>query len=132
MRPQVAALAQAAEQGSLRIDGVLIAEGAHERCARRYEQLAEQVEAQLAVLAPARSLPGFGGFDSGAMLRSGFEDKAGAALRQLREYATAARELAAVFRAAAAAYTAADTGLAAAVRAVDPADPQQHPAVAGA
>ena len=121
MRPQLAAMARAAEEGSLHIDGVLIAEGAHERCARRYEQLADEVEAQLAVLGPATALPGFGGFDSGAALRHGFEDKAGTALDLLREYAASARDLAAVFRTAAAAYDTADTELARTITAVDPA-----------
>lgn len=120
MRPQLAALARAAEEGSLHIDGVLIAEGAHEQCARRYEQLADEVEAQLAVLGPATSLPGFGGFDSGAALRQGFEDKADTALVLLREYASSARELAGIFRAAATAYEAADTALAGSLTAVDP------------
>ncbi|WP_067864756.1 hypothetical protein [Nocardia shimofusensis] len=124
MRPQLAALARAAEEGSLHIDGVLIAEGAHEQCARRYEQLADEVEAQLAVLGPATSLPGFGGFDSGAALRQGFEGKADTALVLLREYASSARELARIFRAAAAAYEAADTELAGSLTAVAPA-PQE-------
>lgn len=124
MRPQLAELARAADAGALHIDGVLIAEGAHERCARRYEQLADEVEAQLAVLGPATALPAFGGFDSGAALRQGFEDKAGTALTLLREYASSARELARVFRAAATAYQAADTGLAGSLAAVDPAGPE--------
>ena len=123
MRPQLAALARAAEEGSLHIDGVLIAEGAHERCAHRYEQLADEVEAQLTLLGPATSLPGFGGFDSGAALRHGFEDKASTALVLLREYAASARELARIFRAAAVAYDAADTELAGTITAVDPAAP---------
>jgi len=122
----VAALARAAEEGALRIDGVLIAEGAHERCARRYEQLADEVEAQLAVLGPATALPGFGGFDSGAALRQGFETKAEDALALLREYAAAARELAVVLRTAAAAYESADTAMAGSLAAVDPAGREAH------
>lgn len=119
MRPQVTNLNQAVDEGRLWIDGVLVADGAHERCARRYEQLADQVEAQIQGLTAATSLPGFGGFASGDALRAGFEGKAGEAITRLRAYADSARELAATFRAAAAAYSAADDGLAAAVAEVD-------------
>ncbi|WP_433759200.1 hypothetical protein [Nocardia sp. CA-135398] len=115
----VTALNQAIDDGQLWIDGVLVAEGAHEQCAKRYEQLADEVEAQIAVLSSATSLPGFGGFDSGAALRRGFEDKADGAITRLRAYADAARSLAQTFRAAGAAYTRADTDLAAAVGQVE-------------
>ncbi|MFI6366457.1 hypothetical protein ACIBG0_27325 [Nocardia sp. NPDC050630] len=115
----VTALNQAIDDGQLWIDGVLVAEGAHEQCARRYAQLADEVEAQIAVLSSATSLPGFGGFDSGAALRRGFEDKADDAITRLRAYADAARALAQTFRAAGAAYTRADTDLAAAVGQVE-------------
>ncbi|MEV5833735.1 hypothetical protein [Nocardia sp. NPDC052112] len=115
----VTALNQAIDDGQLWIDGVVVAEGAHEQCAKRYEQLAAEVEAQIAVLSGATTLPGFGGFDSGAALRRGFEDKADGAITRLRAYADAARALAQTFRAAAAAYTRADTDLAAAVGQVE-------------
>ncbi|MGY4102311.1 hypothetical protein ACW2Q0_22565 [Nocardia sp. R16R-3T] len=111
----VTALNQAIDDGQLWIDGVLVAEGAHEQCAKRYERLADEVEAQIAVLSGATALPGFGGFDSGAALRRGFEDKADGAITRLRVYANAARALAQTFRAAATAYAQADTDLAAAV-----------------
>ncbi|MCP2274887.1 hypothetical protein SAMN04244553_2246 [Nocardia amikacinitolerans] len=117
--PQVTALNQAVDEGRLWIDGVLVADGAHERCARRYEQLADEVEAQIGVLSAAVSLPGFGGFASGDALRRGFEDKAEGAIARLRDYADSARALAQTFRAAATAYTEADTELAAAVARVD-------------
>lgn len=118
MRPNsIAALGSAVEDGQLWIDGVLVAEGAHERCAQRYEQLADQVEAQIQALTAATSLPGFGGFDSGAALRRGFEDKATGAIGALREYAAGARELARTFRAAALAYQDTDDALAAALAA---------------
>ncbi|MEV0030777.1 hypothetical protein [Nocardia sp. NPDC050793] len=119
VRPQVTALNQAVDEGRLWIDGVLVAEGAHERCARRYEQLADEVEAQIQVLSAAVSLPGFGGFASGDALRRGFENKAEGAIARLRDYADSARALAQTFRAAATAYTEADTELAAAVGRVD-------------
>ncbi|MEU0499921.1 hypothetical protein [Nocardia sp. NPDC005998] len=115
----VTALNQAIDDGQLWIDGVLVAEGAHEQCAERYEQLADEVEAQIAVLSGAASLPGFGGFDSAAALRSGFENKTEGAMTRLREYADAARALAQTFRAAGAAYTRADEDLAAAVGRVE-------------
>ncbi|MEU4345107.1 hypothetical protein AB0H00_28280 [Nocardia sp. NPDC023852] len=115
----VAALNRAVDEGTLWIDGLLVADGAHERCARRYEQLADQVEAQIRVLNAATSLPGFGGFASGDALRAGFERKADGAIARLREYATGARELAQTFRAAAAAYQGADHALAAAVDRID-------------
>ncbi|WP_433629429.1 hypothetical protein [Nocardia sp. CA-120079] len=115
----VTTLNQAIDDGQLWIDGVLVAEGAHEQCAKRYAQLADEVDAQIAVLGGATSLPGFGGFDSGAALRRGFEDKADGAIIRLRAYADAARALAQTFRAAGAAYTRADTDLAAAVGRVE-------------
>ncbi|MEV6389187.1 hypothetical protein [Nocardia xishanensis] len=118
-RPQLTALNQAVDEGRLWIDGVLVAEGAHERCARRYEQLADEVEAQIQVLSAAVSLPGFGGFASGDALRRGFENKAEGAIARLRDYADSARALAQTFRAAATAYTEADTELAAAVGRLD-------------
>ena len=111
----VSALHKAVEEGRLWIDGVLVTEGAHEQCAKRYEQLADDVEAQISVLSAAASLPGFGGFASGDSLRRGFEGKADGAITRLREYANSARELAQTFRAAGAAYTRADGDLAAAV-----------------
>ncbi|MEU2253138.1 hypothetical protein [Nocardia xishanensis] len=119
VRPQLTALNQAVDEGRLWIDGVLVAEGAHERCARRYEQLADEVEAQIQVLSAAVSLPGFGGFASGDALRRGFENKAEGAIARLRDYADSARALAQTFRAAATAYTEADTELAAAVGGLD-------------
>lgn len=100
----IVALDSAVEDGQLWIDGVLVAEGAHERCAQRYEQLADQVDAQIETLTAALSLPGFGGFDSGAALRRGFEDKATSAIDALRRYSDTARRLAGIFRDAAAAY----------------------------
>ncbi|WP_067846191.1 hypothetical protein [Nocardia lijiangensis] len=118
-QPQVTALNRAVDEGRLWIDGVLVAEGAHERCARRYEQLADEVEAQIQVLSAAASLPGFGGFASGDALRRGFENKAEGAAARLRDYADSARALAQTFRAAATAYTEADTELAATLGRVD-------------
>lgn len=115
----VAALNRAVDDGSLWIDGLLVADGAHERCARQYEQLADRVEAQIRILSAATSLPGFGGFASGDALRGGFERKADGAIARLAEYATAARELAQTFRAAAAAYQNADQALAVAVERID-------------
>ncbi|WP_216909074.1 hypothetical protein OG225_28055 [Nocardia sp. NBC_01377] len=120
MRSDVTALNRAVDEGQLWIDGVLVADGAHDRCARRYEQLADEVDAQIRVLSEATSLPGFGGFASGAALRSGFEGKADDAVVRLREYADAARALAQTFRAAAAAYTRSDDELASAVGRIDP------------
>ncbi|MET7771263.1 hypothetical protein, partial [Nocardia sp. NPDC005366] len=115
----VTALNRAVDEGRLWIDEVLVADGAHDRCARRYEQLADEVEAQIRVLSAAASLPGFGGFASGAALRSGFEGKADDAVTRLREYADAARALAQTFRAAAAAYTRSDDELATALGRAD-------------
>ncbi|MEU7768555.1 hypothetical protein AB0B25_26090 [Nocardia sp. NPDC049190] len=115
----IAALNRAVEDGTLWIDGLLVADGAPERCARHYEQLADRVEAQIRTLSTATSLPGFGGFASGDALRAGFERKADGAIAQLLEYATAARELAHMFRAAATAYQHADHALAAAVDRID-------------
>ncbi|MBP2189358.1 hypothetical protein ACWDYH_00680 [Nocardia goodfellowii] len=119
MQPNTTTLNQAVQDGQLWIDGVLVADGAHEKCARRYELLAEQVEAQIEVLRAATTLPGFGGFDSGAALRGGFENKAAVALTELRDYAAAARELAQTLRAAAAAYQRGDEELAVAVGRMD-------------
>ncbi|MFF2088317.1 hypothetical protein ACFVVM_31425 [Nocardia sp. NPDC058176] len=113
--PNTAALGQAVEEGGLWIDGVLVADGAPERCAQRYERLADEAEAQLRVLSQAAVLPGFGGLASGAALRTGFETKAGDALDQLRAYASAARDLAALFRAAGTAYQDSDQALAGAI-----------------
>ncbi|RDI53115.1 hypothetical protein [Nocardia mexicana] len=104
LRGDVAVLTQAVDDGRLWIDGVLVADGVHERCARRYEQLADQVEQQIRTLRAAVALPGFGGFESGGALQRGFEDKAAQGLRRLQEYADAARQLAHTLRAAAAAY----------------------------
>jgi hypothetical protein len=120
LRGDVAGLAQAVDDGDLWIDGVLITEGTNERCARRYETLAEQVEQQIQALRVAASLPGFGGFESGAALRHGFEGKAADAVGRLQEYADAARQLAQTLRAAAAAYTEHDADAAAALRRVGP------------
>ncbi|ASF11912.1 hypothetical protein NBRGN_042_00180 [Nocardia brasiliensis NBRC 14402] len=114
-----AALHRAVDEGELWIDGVLVAEGVHERCARRYEQLANQIEDQMRVLSAASSLPGFGGFASGDALRGGFENKAHGALTRMWEYAEAARELALTFRAAATKYQGADHALAVAVDRID-------------
>ncbi|AHH21142.1 hypothetical protein NONO_c63720 [Nocardia nova SH22a] len=122
LRTDVGVLAQAVEDGRLWIDGVLVGDGTHERCARRYETLAEQIEQQIRALAPATALPGFGGFDSGAALRGGFEGKAADAVERLQEYAAAARQLAQTLRAAAAAYVQHDGDSAAALaRTVPPA-----------
>lgn len=116
MQPNaISTLDSAVEDGQLWIDGVLVAEGAPERCAQRYEQLADQVDAQIETLTAAVSLPGFGGFDSGAALRIGFEDKATDAIAALRRYSGAARQLAHTFRTAAAAYRETDTDVAAAL-----------------
>ncbi|MBF6350777.1 MULTISPECIES: hypothetical protein [Nocardia] len=129
MQPNtITALGSAVDDGELWIDGVLVAEGAPERCALRYEQLADQVDAQIETLGGALSLPGFGGFDSGAALRGGFERKAGAAIVALRDYASAARQLAHTFRSAAAAYQHADSEVAAALGAT----PAQVSGVSGA
>ncbi|WP_280328931.1 hypothetical protein [Nocardia wallacei] len=115
LRSDVAALTQAVDDGRLWIDGVLVAEGVHERCARRYEQLADQVEQQIRTLRAAASLPGFGGFESGNALRRGFEDKAAQGAEKLQEYADAARQLAQALRAAAAAYTEGDAEMSAVI-----------------
>lgn len=121
MQPNaITTLDSAVEDGQLWIDGVLVAEGAPEQCAVRYEQLADQVDAQIDTLSAAVSLPGFGGFDSGAALRSGFEGKATEAIAALRRYSDTARQLAHTFRAAAAAYRESDTGTAAALGAAEP------------
>ncbi|WP_227980290.1 hypothetical protein [Nocardia spumae] len=111
----VRALTQAVDDGELWIDGVLVGDGTHERCARRYEALAEQVELQIRTLGGAATLPGFGGFESGAALRRGFEGKAADAVDRLREYADAARQLAQTLRAAADAYARHDSDAAAAI-----------------
>ncbi|MBV7704796.1 hypothetical protein NOVA_18645 [Nocardia nova] len=115
LRNDVGALAQAVDDGELWIDGVLVGDGTHERCARRYESLAEQVEQQIRILGAAASLPGFGGFESGQSLRRGFESKAADAVDRLREYADAARQLAQTLRAAAAAYAQHDADAATAI-----------------
>ncbi|GAA5041864.1 hypothetical protein [Nocardia callitridis] len=111
----VAALDQAVDDGALWIDGLLVADGTPERCAARYEQLADQVDEQLRLLGAAVELPGFGGFDSGIALRKGFEGKADDAITRLREYSATARQLAQTFRAAARAYQQSDHALAVAV-----------------
>lgn len=116
----ITALDSAVAEGELWIDGVLVAAGAPERCALRYEQLADQVDAQIETLAAAVSLPGFGGFASGAALRDGFEGKATEAIAALRRYSGTARQLAHTFRTAAAAYREADTEVAAALGALSP------------
>jgi hypothetical protein len=115
LRNDVAALTQAVGDGELWIDGVLVADGTLERCANRYEQLADQVESQIRALRGAALLPGFGGFASGAALRHGFEDKSAQATERLQDYADAARRLALTLRAGAAAYIAQDTESAAAL-----------------
>ncbi|WP_245717967.1 hypothetical protein [Nocardia miyunensis] len=115
LRSDVAALTQAVDDGELWMDGVLVTEGVHERCARRYETLAEQVEQQMTVLHAATALPGFGGFESGGSLQRGFEGKATDALEHLRQYADAARQLAQTLRIAGAAYTQHDADIAAAI-----------------
>lgn len=121
MQPNaITTLDSAVEDGQLWIDGVLVAEGAPEQCALRYEQLADQVDAQIDTLSAAVLLPGFGGFDSGAALRSGFEGKATDAIAALRRYSDTARRLAHTFRAAAAAYRESDTDIAAALGAAEP------------
>ncbi|MFF0542949.1 hypothetical protein ACWEVD_18370 [Nocardia thailandica] len=117
--PDTAALQQAVDEGELWIDGVLVAEGAHERCALGYERLAQTVEDQIALLGGASALPGFGGLESGAQLRAGFETKTATAIATLTEYARTARELAATFRAAAAAYRASDDTTAAGVAGIE-------------
>lgn len=113
--PDTAALGQAVDEGGLWIDGLLVADGAPERCAQRYERLADAVDAQLLVLGGAEVIPGFGGLPSGTALRTGFESKAADALTQLRAYASTARALAAVFRAAGTAYQDSDQSLAASI-----------------
>lgn len=120
MRSTVSTLRTAVDEGELWLDGVLVADGTPERCARRYEELADRVDEQVAALGAAASLPGFGGLASGAALRGGFEGKTGEALTRLREYAAAARELARTLRAAGAAYADAD-GAAAGRLAAEPA-----------
>ncbi|WP_280261679.1 hypothetical protein [Nocardia wallacei] len=115
LRSDVAALTQAVDDGRLWIDGVLVGDGVHERCARRYEQLADQVEQQIRTLRAAAALPGFGGFESGIALQRGFEDKAAQGLQRLQEYADAARQLAHTLRAAAAAYDQHDADISAAI-----------------
>lgn len=122
MRSDVTALNRAVDEGQLWIDGVLVADGAHERCARRYERLADEIDAQVTALGAAGSVPGFGGFASGAALRGGFETKAEDAVARLRAYADSARALAQTFRAAAAAYSRADSELAGAVSRLEGAD----------
>ncbi|MFD3591956.1 hypothetical protein ACFWU5_04455 [Nocardia sp. NPDC058640] len=117
--PNTAALRQSADEGGLWIDGLLVADGAPERCALRYERLADEVDAQVATLSQTAVIPGFGGLESGGALRTGFETKAIDALDQLRGYAGAARDLAAVFRAAGAGYREADQELAGAVGAIE-------------
>ncbi|MFD6399589.1 hypothetical protein [Nocardia sp. NPDC060249] len=117
--PNTAALGQAVDEGGLWIDGVLVADGAPERCALRYERLADEVEAQVRVLSGTAVIPGFGGLPSGGALRTGFESKATEALDELRAYASTARDLAAVFRAAGASFREADQALAGAVAAIE-------------
>ncbi|MQY19946.1 hypothetical protein [Nocardia macrotermitis] len=119
LHSDVAALTQAVDDGDLWMDGVLVTDGVHERCASRYEALAEQVEKQMQVLHAATSLPGFGGFESGGSLRRGFEGKATDALEHLRQYADAARQLAQTLRIAGKAYTQHDADIAAALGKVD-------------
>ncbi|MEU3012575.1 hypothetical protein [Nocardia asteroides] len=113
--PNTAALGQAVDEGGLWIDGLLVADGAPERCALRYERLADAVDAQLTALGATAVIPGFGPLASGTALRTGFETKAADALEQLRAYASTARELAAVLRAAGAAYREGDQATAASI-----------------
>jgi hypothetical protein len=115
LRNDVAALTQAVDDGALWVDGMLVADGTMERCAHRYDELADQVEAQIATVRTALSLPGFGGFGSGDALRHGFEEKAVQAAERLQDYADAARRLARTLRAGAAAYADHDAEMAAAV-----------------
>ncbi|MBO0852867.1 MAG: hypothetical protein J2P18_03785 [Nocardia sp.] len=115
VRADVGALTQAVDDGRLWVDGVLVTEGVHERCARSYESLAEQIEHQIAQLDAATSMPGFGGFQSGAALRRGFEGKATDAIGRLRDYADGARQLAETLRAAGIAYHGHDSDAAAAI-----------------
>ncbi|MBC7302107.1 MAG: hypothetical protein H5T78_14275 [Nocardia sp.] len=117
--PNTAALGRAVDEGGLWIDGVLVADGAPELCALRYERLAEEVDAQVRTLSQSAVIAGFGGLASGGALRTGFENKAIEALDELRAYASTARELAAVFRAAAASYRETDQALAGAVAAIE-------------
>ncbi|MFC4375336.1 hypothetical protein ACFO5K_14645 [Nocardia halotolerans] len=113
--PDTGALGQAVEDGGLWVAGMLVADGAPERCALRYERLADAVDAQVRVLSQASVLSGFGGLPSGAALRTGFEAKTGDALDQLRGYASTARDLAALLRAAGTAYQDSDQVLAGAI-----------------
>ena len=50
--PNTAALGTAVDEGGLWLDGVLVADGAPERCALRYERLADAVEAAARALYP--------------------------------------------------------------------------------
>jgi hypothetical protein len=111
--PNTAALGQAVDEGGLWIDGVLVADGAPERCALRYERLADEVDAQVLALSRTAVIP------AGGALRTGFETKATEALDELRAYASTARDLAAVFRAAGANFREADQALAGAVAAIE-------------
>lgn len=120
--PDTVVLGQAVDEGGLWVDAMLVADGATERCALRYERLADAVDAQARLLSQATTLPGFGGLASGTALRTGFESKTGDALDQLRAYARTARDLAALFRAAGAAYQESDRALAAAIEVVGDGD----------
>ncbi|MCX4095970.1 type VII secretion target [Nocardia sp. alder85J] len=115
LREDVAALTRAVGDGDLSVDGMLVADGTLERCAHRYDELADQIEAQIRTVRTAVSLPGFGGFGSGDALRHGFEEKAVQAAERLQDYADAARRLAQTLRAGATAYTEHDAELAAAI-----------------
>ncbi|MQY28657.1 type VII secretion target [Nocardia aurantia] len=115
LRNDVAALTRAVGDGELWVDGMLVADGTMERCAHRYDELADQIEAQIHTVRTAVSLPGFGGFGSGAALRHGFEEKAVQAADRLQDYADAARRLAQTLRAGAAAYADHDTAMATAL-----------------
>ncbi|WP_019929219.1 type VII secretion target [Nocardia sp. BMG111209] len=115
LRNDVAALTRAVGDGELWVDGMLVADGTMERCAHRYDELADQIEAQLRIVRTAVSLPGFGGFGSGDALRHGFEEKAVQAADRLQDYADAARRLAQTLRAGATAYTDHDTAMATAI-----------------
>ncbi|WP_188828439.1 hypothetical protein [Nocardia camponoti] len=102
--PNTAALGRAVADGGLWIEPLLVADGAHERCAAAYERLAAAVDAQIRELSSVAVLPGFGSLASGVALRTGFEGKAAQSVAQLTAYAAAARDLAAVLRAAAVSY----------------------------
>ena len=79
---------------------LMFTKGSAEQCAMHCDELAKALEEEAVKMQSLMEVSGFGGFQSGTELETGFRGKANDAMAAVRAHAASARQLAENFRAA--------------------------------